>query len=110
MNAETNQAVEIIKQKASRIALIGITNIYERGIVEYLMRFAFDKSNPRDSWRIIRNNAIDQLGKGATTEQVDHESEILFHVVVKHHFDELTDPQINALFQSFKEAVIKGNS
>jgi hypothetical protein len=40
-----------------------ITNISERGIIDYLIRFAFEsKSNPRDLWQTVRNAAIDQNG------------------------------------------------
>jgi hypothetical protein len=86
-----------------------ITNIYERGLIDYLIRFAFDsQSNPRDLWQTVRNAAIDQHGLGITAEQIDQESEALFLVVVKHHFPELTDAQINALLRMF-EAIVRSD-
>jgi len=53
----------------------------------------------------MRVSAINQLGiiPPPTTEQIDHESERLFHVVLKHHFPELTDSQVEALFRAFEE-------
>jgi hypothetical protein len=71
MDAEVNQALELIRQRSPQILLGTITNIYERGIVDYLIRFALDQSNPRKLWQTVRNAAIDQLGIGVTTEQID---------------------------------------
>jgi hypothetical protein len=107
MNGEIIQALELIRQKGPRMNLSVITNIYERGVIDYLICFAFDpKSNPRDLWQTIRNAAIDQHGLGITAEQIDQESEALFLVVIKHHFSELTDAQISALFRIF-EAIVR---
>ena len=103
-------ALELIRQKAPRMNLSVITNIYERGVIDYLIRFAFDpESNPRDLWQTVRNAAIDQHGLGITAEEIDRESEALFLVVVKHHFHELTDAQINALFRMF-DAVVRADA
>jgi hypothetical protein len=78
-----------------------ISNIYEPGIIDYLIRFAFDsRSNPRDLWQTVRNAAIDQHGLGVTVEQIDTESEALFIGVVTHHFRELTTEHITALLCS----------
>ena len=107
MNAEVDQALELIRQKTPQILLGTITNISERGIVDYLIRFALDQSNPRELWQTVRNAAIDQLGIGVSKEQIDNESDILFNSVAKRHFPELTDSQIDALYGSFEEAIIK---
>jgi hypothetical protein len=107
MNAEVDQALELIRQKTPQIVLGTINNTYERGIVVYLIRFALDQSNPRKLWKTVRVTAIEQLGMGVTKAQIDNESDILFNSVVKHHFPELTDPQINELYRSFEEAIIK---
>jgi hypothetical protein len=107
MDAEVDQALELIRQKTPKIVLGTINNTYERGIVDYLIRFAFDRSNPRRLWKTVRVAAIDQLGIGASKAQIDNESDILFNFVVKHHFSELTDPQINALYRSFEEVIVK---
>lgn len=110
MNGEIIQALELIRQSGPRMNLSVITNIYERGIIDYLIRFAFDpKSNPRDLWQTVRNAAIDQHGLGITAEEIDSESEALFIAVVKHHFRELTTEQITALFRLF-EAVITADA
>ena len=107
MNAEVNQALELIRQKTPQIVLGTITNVYERGIVDYLIRFTLDQSNPRKLWQTVRNAAIDQLGIGVTKEQIDNESDILFSSVVKHHFPELTALQIRRLYRSFEDAIGK---
>lgn len=107
MNAEVNQALELIRQRAPKIVLGTITNVYERGIVNYLIRFALDQSNSRKLWKTVRNAAIDQLGMGVTKQQIDDESDILFNSVVKHHFPELTALQIRALYRSFEHAIAK---
>jgi hypothetical protein len=107
MNTEVDQALELIRQKAPTILLGTISNIYERGIIDYLICFAIDQSNPRNLWETIRNVTIGPLGIGLTKEQMDNESDTLFNLVTKHHFPELTDPQINALYRSFEEAISK---
>jgi hypothetical protein len=107
---EIQQGLELIRQKGPKIALGTISNVYERGIVDYLTRFAIDpKSNPRDVWQTVRNTAIDQHGLGITAEEIDRESKTLFQAVVKHHFYELTDAQINALFRMF-DAVVRADA
>jgi hypothetical protein len=104
MNEDLHRALNLIRQKGPHIPLSFIQNIHERGIVEYITRFAIDQSHATELWQTMRENAINQLGiLHLTTEEIDHESERLFHVVVKHHFPELTDPQINALFRAFEE-------
>jgi len=40
MDVEVNQALELIRQRSPKIVLDTITNIYERGIIDYLTRFA----------------------------------------------------------------------
>jgi hypothetical protein len=107
MNAEVDQALELVRQKTSQILLGRITNIYERRIVDYIICFAIDPSNPRKLWETIRNVTIDQFGTGVTKAQIDNESDMLFIFVAKHYFPELTDPQINELYRSFEEAIIK---
>jgi hypothetical protein len=107
MNAEVDQALELIRQRSPKIVLGTITSIYERGIIDYLTRFAFDQSNPRKLWKTVRNATVDQLGIGATKEQFDNESDILFNSVVKHHFPELTTLQIRRLYRSFEHAIAK---
>jgi hypothetical protein len=107
MNAEVDQALELIRKKAPTILLGTISNIYERGIIDYLICFAIDQSNPRKLWETIRNVTIGQLGIGVTKAQMDNESDMLFNFVAKHQFPELTDPQINALYRSFEEAISK---
>jgi hypothetical protein len=107
MNAEVDQALELIRQKAPQILLGPITNIYERRIIDYIICFAIDPSNPRKLWETIRNVTIDQLGIGVTKAQIDNESDMRFNFVAKHYFPELTDPQINELYRSFEEAIIK---
>jgi hypothetical protein len=108
MNAEVNQALKLIRRKTPKLALGTINNTYERGILEYLIHLAFDQSNPRKLWKAVRFAAIDQLGFGATKAQVDNESDILFHFVVKLHFPELTSSQIEALYGSFEDASLRG--
>jgi hypothetical protein len=110
MNGEIIRALELIRQKGPRMNRSVITNISERGIIDYLIRFAFEsKSNPRDLWQTVRNAAIDQNGLGITAEQIDTESEELFIAVVTHHFYELTTEQITALFRMF-EAVVEADA
>jgi hypothetical protein len=107
MNAEVNQALKLIRRKTPKIASGTINNTYERGIFEYLIHLAFDQSNPRKLWKAVRFAAIDQLGIGATEEQVDNESDNCFHYVVKLHFPELTSSQVEALYRSFELASSK---
>src|SRR5260221_776056 len=107
MDAEVNQALELIRQRSPKIVLDTITNIYERGIIDYLTRFAFDQSNPRKSWKTVRNAAIKQLGIGVTEQQIDDEADILFNSVVKHHFPEPTALQIRRIYRSFEHAIAK---
>jgi len=107
MDAEVNRALELIRQTSPKLALGTITNIYERGIIDYLARFAFDQSNPRKLWNTVRNAAIDQLGIGVTKEQFDNESDVLFIFVVRSHFPELTALQIRRLYRSFEHAIAK---
>ena len=107
MNAEVNQAFKLIRRKMPKIALGTINNTYERGILEYLIHLAFDQSNPRKLWKAVRFSAIDQLGIGVTEEQIDNESDTVFHFVVKLHFPELTSSQVEALYGSFEMAIIK---
>jgi hypothetical protein len=107
MNAEVDQALELIRQKTPQILLGTINNTYERAIIDYLTRFAFDQSNPRKLWKIVRNAAIDQLGTGVTKQKIDDESDILFNSVVKDHFCELTSLQVRALYRSFEHAIAK---
>ena len=97
MDSEVNRALELIRKSSPKLALGTITNISERGIIDYLRRFAFDQSNPRKLWKTVRNAAIDQFGIGVTKQQIDDESDILFSSVVKHHFPELTALQIISL-------------
>jgi hypothetical protein len=107
MDSEVNQALEIIRQRSSKIVLGTITNDYERGIIDYLTRFAFDQSDPRKLWKTVRNATVDQLGIGATKEQFDNESDVLFIFVVRSHFPELTALQIRLLYRSFEHALAK---
>jgi hypothetical protein len=107
MDVEVNQALELIRQRSPEIVLDTITNIYERGIIDYLIRFAFDQSNPRKSWKTVRNAAIKQLGNGVTKQKIDDESDILFMSVVMHHFPELTVLQIRRIYRSFEHAIAK---
>jgi hypothetical protein len=107
MNAEVDQALELIRQKTPQILLGTITNIYERRIIDYIICFAIDQSDPGKLWETIRKVTIDQPGIGITKAQIDNESDMLFNFVAKRHFPELTDPQINELYRSFKEAIIK---
>jgi hypothetical protein len=107
MKTEVDQALELIRQKAPRILLDTIPNIYERRIIDYIICFAIDQSNPRKLWETIRKVTIDPRGIGATKAQIDNESDMLFNFVAKRHFPELTDPQIYELYRSFEEAVIK---
>jgi hypothetical protein len=107
MDAEVNRALELIRQRSPKIVLDTITNIYERGIIDYLTRFAFDQSNPRKLWKTVRNATVDQLGIGATKEQFDNESDVLFVFVVRKHFPELTALQIRRLYRSFEYAIAK---
>jgi hypothetical protein len=107
MKTEVDQALELIRQKTPQILLGTINNIYERRIIDYIICFAIDPSNPRKLWETIRNITIDPRGIGATKAQIDNESDMLFNFVAKRHFPELTDPQINELYRSFEEAVIK---
>jgi hypothetical protein len=95
MNAEVDQALELIRQKTPQILLGTITNIYERRIVDYIICFAIDPSNPRKLWETVRNVTIDPRAIGATKAQIDNESDMLFNFVAKRHFPELTDLQIN---------------
>jgi hypothetical protein len=69
MDAEVDQALELIRQKKPQILLGTITNIYERRIIDYIICFAIDPSNPRKLWETIRNVTIDQLGIGVTKAQ-----------------------------------------
>jgi len=85
MDAQVNRALELIRQRSPKLALGTIANIYERGIIDYLTRFAFDQSNPRKLWKTIRNATVNQLGIGAknssTTNQtfaLSLSSEIIF--------------------------------
>jgi hypothetical protein len=107
MNAEVDQALELIRQKTPQILLGTINNIYVRRIIDYIICFAIDPSNPRKLWETIRKVTIDERGIGATKAQIDNESDMLFIFVAKRHFPELTDPQINELYRSFEEATIK---
>lgn len=107
MNAEVEQALELIRQKTPKIALGKINDICERGIIDYLIRFAIDPSNPRKLWETVRNATTDPRGIGATKALIDNESDMLFNFVAKRQFPELTDPQINELYRSFEEAIIK---
>jgi hypothetical protein len=107
MNAEVDQALELIRQKTPQIPLGTITNIYERAIIDYIICFAIDPSNPRKLWATIRNVTIDQPGIGVTKAQMDSESDVRFNFVAKHYSPELTDPQINELYRSFEEAIVK---
>src|SRR5258708_10197398 len=107
MNAQVNQAFKLIRRKTPKLALGTINDTYERGILEYLMHLAFDQSNPRKLWKAVRFAAIDHLGSGATEEQIDNESDIRFHYVVKLHFPELTSSQVEALYGSFELARFK---
>jgi hypothetical protein len=104
---EVSQALELIRQKAPTILSGTITNIYERGIIEYLICLAIDQSNPRKLWETIRNVTSDQLGIGVPKAQIDNETDMLFNSVAKHHFPEFNDLQLNALYQSFEAAIIK---
>jgi hypothetical protein len=47
MKTEVDQALELIRQKAPTILLDTIPNIYERRIIDYIICFAIDQSNPR---------------------------------------------------------------
>jgi len=107
MDAQVNRALELIRQRSPKLALGTITNIYERGIIDYLTRFAFDQSNPRKLWKTIRNATVNQLGIGATKEQFDNESDVRFIFVVRNHFPELTALQIRRLYRSFEHAIAK---
>jgi hypothetical protein len=107
MDSKVNQALEFIRQRSSKIVLGTITNIYERGIIDYLTRLAFDQSNPPKLWQTVRNATIDQLGIGVAKEQFDNESDVLFIFVVRNHFPELTALQIRRLYRSFEEAIVK---
>ena len=101
MNEESRQALNLIRQWGPQIPLAFIQNIHERGIIEYLTHYAVDQSHAVELWQTMRVNAINQLGiiPPPTTAQIDRESERLFHVVLKHHFPELTESQIKALFR-----------
>jgi hypothetical protein len=107
MKTEVDQALELIRQKAPTILLDTIPNICERRIIDYIICFAIDQSNPRKLWETIRKVTIDPRGIGATKAQIDNESDKLFNLVAKRHFPQLTDPQINELYRSFEEAIIK---
>lgn len=107
MNAEVNQAFKLIRRKTPKLALGTINNTYERGILEYLIHLAFDQSNPRKLWKAVRFAAIDQLGRGVTEEQINNESDVLFHDVVKRYFPELTSSQVEALYGRFGLAIFK---
>jgi hypothetical protein len=107
VKTEVDQALELIRQKAPTILLDTIPNIYERRIIDYIICFAIDQSNPRKLWETIRKVTIDPRAIGATKAQIDNESDMLFNFVAKRHFPELTDLQINELYRSFEEAVIK---
>jgi hypothetical protein len=107
MNAEVDQALELIRQKTPQILLGTINNIYERRIIDYIICFAIDPSNPRKLWETIRKVTIDERGIHITKAQIDNESDLLFNFAAKRYFPELTDPQINELHRSFEEAIIK---
>jgi hypothetical protein len=107
MKTEVGQALELIRQKAPTILLDTIPNIHERRIIDYIICFAIDQSNPRKLWESICKVTIDERGIGATKAQIDNESDMLFNFVAKRHFPELTDPQIDELYRSFEEAIIK---
>jgi hypothetical protein len=104
---QPNWALELIRQKAPQILLGTISNIYERRIIDYIICFAIYPSNPRKLWETIRNVTIDQFEIGVTKAQIDNESDMLFNLVAKHYFPELTDPQINELYRSFEQAIVK---
>jgi hypothetical protein len=86
MDSEVNRALERIQKSSPKLVLSTITNIYERGIIDYLTRFAFDQSNPRKLWKTVRSAAIDQLRSvqpknSSTTNQtfsLSLSSEIIF--------------------------------
>jgi hypothetical protein len=107
MKTEVDQALELIRQKAPTILLDTIPNIYERRIIDYIICFAIDQSNPCKLWETICKVTIDERGIGATKAQIDNESDMLFNFVAKRHFPELTDPQINELYRSFEKAIVK---
>jgi hypothetical protein len=107
MKTEVDQALELIRQKAPTILLDTIPNIYERRIIDYIICFAIDPSNPRKLWETIRKVTIDERGIHITKAQIDNESDMLFNFVAKRHFPELTALQIRRLYRSFEEAIVK---
>jgi hypothetical protein len=104
---QPNWALELIRQKAPQILLGTSSDIYERRIIDYIICFAIDSSNPRKLWETIRNVTIDQFEIGVTKSQIDNESDMLFNLVAKNYFPELTDPQRNELYRSFEQAIVK---
>jgi hypothetical protein len=83
MKTEVDQALELIRQKTPQILLGTINNIYERRIIDYIVCFAIDPSNPRKLWETIRNVTVDERGIGITKGQIDNESDMRFNVVAK---------------------------
>jgi len=64
MNEESDKALEVIRRSGPNLPFAEVENIYERGMLEYLTKFAIDGSNAEELRQTIRNTAIDQLGLG----------------------------------------------
>ena len=90
MDAEAEQALEIIKRDKPNLSLGAITNIHERRILGHLIEISgsgvIDPARAKTLWRTLQLDALNQVGLiNPYTDRIDRQANNYFHQILNHH-------------------------
>ena len=105
MDEETIQALEIIRQRGTKLIPSTTERPSEKRFLEAMAVFALDQSNLEELADDLQAMALDQPGPKNTEEQLTSKARTLFYEILSRHFPEITEEQRKALYEAIQSEI-----